>query len=932
MIKKLQMRTFLATISFLSSFFSPLFFQKAILADDGKPVVIAMPPFCDFTTANLPNIIMSLRDEVVSNLIQNYDCVILSRNNGFALSTEHKLSIFNQLDKNADMAAFYIPGADYALTGYFKIAGIDQDVNLNCTLLMTDLRKNQSEDLKKVEIVHNWHSDFVADVTKNIVQTLNLQPKNKGKIGEKVLSVNETWAVMPVKRLDSVQAMKGEADKSLEMDMELALQKSEKIKQIVDHAQIDKVLKELEIRSFNGATESAAGNIAKLVGADKVILGTVSVNQEGKNELRLDLFLVDAKTTVILDARTAVSHPEKLAETASNLVLEFTGRKYEAPVLENSDPRLRWKEALIYDKILRELLHNGVGEISSISLNYAEIIYLLSHDNEQKMFELAEFLLLYILENSRVPQGDKKSIVEMIDRLLLDVRSTEKTEGVLSIRIRAYSNLPEKYDSAISMAQEFIQAHPNANIKRFYPLLAKCYLNKKDYPKAIEYGEKWEDSPLSKYCLKESYLAIGDAANDARELEVLRAFNVERDEFGNDLLRCLQLTRKLEGATVALEYSKKLSNWTIVRPEIQLEMAKIYLQLGDKKTASMYFANIPDINTVERSWISGKINNYQQFKNKFIEEYEAVKKELGDASIEWKTLADIWEVPEKYKVYIQPMGNPDMKMIKNAIPLVEEFLGCRVEILPLLPLPEDRLCFIESRGQYNADWVLYRLKKNLKAPSDAFTIVAVTDKDLFNGNLRFVYSTHMNFIKIISYQRWFGAGNQDVLTDMLAKNIAMTPVRNVVSLGCNFPQCLLSGDGTAWGCKDKKFALCPKCINELKKVSAEKTFESFQRGYNNTFNSDYDKPGLAEKYKQIVEKTLAEAKGKAPVDIPLLPPVVTGENLKQGMNYRYCEFEPDTCKTLAEMRKSPLKESGVTDNISLSQKKRDDNFRLPDPP
>ena len=215
-----------------------------------------------------------------------------------------------------------------------------------------------------------------------------------------------------------------------------------------------------------------------------------------------------------------------------------------------------------------------------------------------------------------------------------------------------------------------------------------------------------------------------------------------------------------------------------------------------------------------------------------------------------------------------------------------------------------------------------------KAPSDAFTIVAVTDKDLFNGNLRFVYSTHMNFIKIISYQRWFGAGNQDVLTDMLAKNIAMTPVRNVVSLGCNFPQCLLSGDGTAWGCKDKKFALCPKCINELKKVSAEKTFESFQRGYNNTFNSDYDKPGLAEKYKQIVEKTLAEAKGKAPVDIPLLPPVVTGENLKQGMNYRYCEFEPDTCKTLAEMRKSPLKESGVTDNISLSQKKRDDNFGL----
>ena len=107
---------------------------------------------------------------------------------------------------------------------------------------------------------------YTADlVTKRIVEKLKLKPKKLTKSSSPG-KIDETWAVLPLKRLEGRWVINNPADKESAMLMELALQETGRIKHIVDHNEIDKVLDELKLQKLNTATETLAGNIAKILG------------------------------------------------------------------------------------------------------------------------------------------------------------------------------------------------------------------------------------------------------------------------------------------------------------------------------------------------------------------------------------------------------------------------------------------------------------------------------------------------------------------------------------------------------------------------------------------------------------------------------------------------------------------------------------------
>jgi hypothetical protein len=217
-------------------------------------------------------------------------------------------------------------------------------------------------------------------------------------------------------------------------------------------------------------------------------------------------------------------------------------------------------------------------------------------------------------------------------------------------------------------------------------------------------------------------------------------------------------------------------------------------------------------------------------------------------------------------------------------------------------------------------------------PEDAILIVGITEKDIYVSGLRFVYSAPLFGSSLISYNHWYGAGNNYVLSNMLAKSICSCLITNFKVWGCSRPLCINSSDGSAWGVRDTKFLLCPECSNKLKKNNINSMCQELYYQSSKRISCRHtDKQEWKNAYKTKVEKTLTEAKSKMaeerkkPIDytsaVKLDSPIL-------GLQYKYYEFLPSTCKSTIDLEKLTPNESGITDTFNFLKAKRDKNFGL----
>lgn len=795
-------------------------------AEKEKPVVIALAPFCDFSTCE-PAAIMALRDKVTANLLQNYNCIILSRSNGFALSTEHKLNIINQMGKDNAIPLF-LPTADYALCGYFKVArrtpGKKYSVDLGCTLLITDLHNNSNENFRKIDFIPDEPTLYASDVTKEIVKALKLKPRKK-QYQKQVGVINETWAVLPIKRLESKKSMNQPADRDLAINMELALQESGKLKQIVDHNEINTVLQELNITSLSNATESAAGSIAKLIGADKVIMGSVSKVHLKKPDLRIDLFLVDGKIGVIIDSITGKALPNKLNETVSNLVVKFTDRKHEIPELESGKKSLLEKEALLYKNMLWHIksIHNDI-KYPFLSA-FTDIIYLLAQNNDKILYEVAN-RIVYDYSFS-APKNRRMEIIKLVDVLLQNIK--ESSEYPRTIYFRAVTRM--KLDSMRSEAIRLYKIHLKNNfekdrkhIKVVHGYISYCESeinrnkNAEFYEKQLEYEKKnglrinqlgtYRDMDNEFFYEEEYKLLLWAKKNTLSK---------------RSLLRLLQMTHYLKGPKQALVEANEISGSAVRCPEYQLELAKIYFKLGDKQTAAMIIEGINRQKLIKSKWFKGVL------KKKQINEFDDLSAKLQSVKKQWKRFPEVSTVSDKYKIYLQPVGSPDIELIKSTMPLIEDNMGFKVKLLPgMLPLPEDKYVFEKDSGKFQAIHLLERLQRITKIPDDAILVVYVTDKHLFTFGSRWgVYFAEFKGSRIVSYHKLYHHKTPE-LVKVLAKNICTT-IAPLLGPYCKISKCLFSYDDV--GIIDvakKKFAICAPCQKKLNSYSEDEIYKKFQ--------------------------------------------------------------------------------------------------------
>nr|QBK89722.1 MAG: peptidase family M54 [Pithovirus LCPAC101] len=188
---------------------------------------------------------------------------------------------------------------------------------------------------------------------------------------------------------------------------------------------------------------------------------------------------------------------------------------------------------------------------------------------------------------------------------------------------------------------------------------------------------------------------------------------------------------------------------------------------------------------------------------------------------------------ERNIIYIVPLDT-DLPNHKT----ISEYVGIffQMDVIVLERHHIDTLSVEIRKGQYLATDILSYLKKIL--PSDAFCIMAITTKDLYEGSSDFVFglSSYSERVGIFSVARFstslydeegqkecfeeFGIDLLQILTNDSVMNRSLKILTHEIMHSfsmehCTYFNCLLCGCNSVIELDRWSFTLCPVCIQKL---------------------------------------------------------------------------------------------------------------------
>ncbi|OGV31591.1 MAG: hypothetical protein A2020_15155 [Lentisphaerae bacterium GWF2_45_14] len=825
------------------------------LSQDGKPVTLAVASFLDFTGTIPAHVIVTIaaRDRVVSDLVQNYDCVIISRANGLTLSTENMLNRLNASGNEAPSG--FIPAADYAIIGHFTMNTVLDNGykdDFITSLFITDLRNNDNKEIKDV-FKGEYRTGYNEEIVPEIAAKLKLRPRTKKHLPMTEKQIDETWAVLPFSKLVSSDSYAiAESDPELSMKMELALQESGKIKRIVDHSEIDKIMQEAKISMANGISESTAAGIARILGAEKVVTGQISKSKFREDErYRIDLLLIDGKKAVVLDAVSAICEQSSVEKTASTLLMKFTQRKYTVPAFTNQSPEMRIKEAKIYIDFIKGIADHNARDYLAVreGLTLAEAAYMLINDNPAWTYWVADRLLykiMYNYDDTVQTTEEGKKAADLMEKMLGNLSPSKETPEPLIMRADAQLRRGN-YEKAISLVNRYLK-ETKLPINTFaYYLKAKAYYAMKDYVKSLEFAKKCDERDCRRLVI-DLYWMLGDEENEFKMLDENGSHSLTSS------LRFMILARKFKGSEYALKRYDKLPFDR--RPEMRLQKVKCLLELNRKSEAAVLLNGLQNV----------KLSSSTD-KKAFDGDVETALNNLKDIQIEWKTPVQVRKISDKYKLYIRPLGITDTGIINDTAKELEKRLEVKVVVLPAIPMPDDSASYVKTYGQYDISYVMKRIIRVFPVPEDAIMLVHITGCDLFDNT---TWTYHTSYGAFVSYvqlggilKKEYGEYLAKIISGILVE-IAFKAVPGEFKGGrkCESQPCLLTRCDKPNLLINTKFEMCPTCQQEYKKVDFEKLNEIWQNMYKNMpqLKDGYYSQERALEYKKKVEKFLAEQK------------------------------------------------------------------------
>jgi len=190
--------------------------------------------------------------------------------------------------------------------------------------------------------------------------------------------------------------------------------------------------------------------------------------------------------------------------------------------------------------------------------------------------------------------------------------------------------------------------------------------------------------------------------------------------------------------------------------------------------------------------------------------------EEGQTFAEYRECDPVRPTPARRTIYLAPfLTRPlaDPELLGRVRALLEASFGTEVRILPRAPLPAG--AYVPSRRQVAIQALVPRLVRTL--PEDALFLLAVTDRDLFVGDLPHTYGWGSLELRagVFSTAR-LGAEGDPPRWRRRALTLALHEAGHLLSLPhCTFFRCLMNGALTLEEADRRPATLCAVCRAKL---------------------------------------------------------------------------------------------------------------------
>lgn len=185
---------------------------------------------------------------------------------------------------------------------------------------------------------------------------------------------------------------------------------------------------------------------------------------------------------------------------------------------------------------------------------------------------------------------------------------------------------------------------------------------------------------------------------------------------------------------------------------------------------------------------------------------------------EYKAARPTRPTPARQAVYLQPFYTrppPDLRQTGRIATLLAGFFGHEVRTLPPRALPAKAY----ARGRKQVDVVRLARALARALPADALFLLAITDRDLFAGRLRYTFGwgSFKLRVGVLSTNRLAAAGGTDEdLRRRRLLTLAAHECCHMLSLPhCTFFSCLMNGARSLKEADARPALLCPVCRAKL---------------------------------------------------------------------------------------------------------------------
>lgn len=762
------------------------------LADERAPVIAVTPFKQYFDMGNgWDRQIVTVRDQVVAELVRDYDCVVLNRSCSYSLALEDavkRLSAISELEFKPE--ALY--GTDLSFTGIFQ-PGV---TNVECVLRMADLRAGKSGASQTITVGVRSIAGCAPLIARAIAQAAGIAQRAEPRPPEAAPNVRRTWTALPFAVTVGRQSLLergGGLGAELRLRAEAVVQQDTRVR-LVDHAALDAVLKEhVSAGQDDGAD---FGRVSRLVGADRVLLGLISA--EPGTSLRVDLLAVDAQSTEVLAAHTSrCATPDALGQEVEKAAGALLKSVSAPSALAPASAEQRAREAhLCLDSAAADA---GTGSLSGnlAVMEYAEMAYLVARDNPEVIGAIVKTLSRCTVAKHAMPKAVKVRIAEVADKLIRPYPEIADSPEILLARAKAHV-ASGQYASGYRLIDRYAKAYPAQMGEDARRVMGECHLELGRPREALACLDKDDDHFLALQIRARAKRALGDEAGEFEVMGTMTHFQL------SELLgRYLELLAKNKGPGAAVAFineSMRKDAWLSPRTDIQFLLAKYSLAAGDRAGAALL---------CQRLWDEGKANNWSWYyvdnNATFKKQLEELKAQAGESDEKWLKACEVKPFPAACALYIQPLGTLDTNLLEQTRASVQEFFGARTEILPVIELTKDEPSYIKESNKYDAARLLPDTLKRLKVPADALAVAMVTRENICADGYAWIYSRRVKNGILCSCFVWLKQ-NQKV-RQICLRNSVIGNISNTLALKGRFP-CITASTGDATSSLKMKVAFC----------------------------------------------------------------------------------------------------------------------------